>query len=163
MPLPSQQADDPIFEDHKDATFYGFFLQAEHVITEAQLVIDSSPNAELISVEQTVQQLNAIKTVLLNIYDPFTIVDEQDQLVQVVEHYICPLAEFLATPEPSNGFGVGHEQPQGQGRLRYVLDLDRAYCLHQLGILWSNIVDAMEVDRKTLYNHFKKECISTTQ
>jgi AraC-like DNA-binding protein len=163
MPIYSQPDSNPLFDKHEDATFRGFFLQAERVITEAQFIIDSLPNAEVPAVERAIRQLNAVKTVLLNIDDPFTTEDEQSQLTCIIQHYLSPLEAYLVAPEPANGFGVKQAQPQGWGRPRYLLDLDRAYHLHQLGISWTDIADAMGVDRKTLYHHFKREGRSTAR
>jgi hypothetical protein len=164
LSLMSQEAHTGSFDrtNSHDAAHH-FFMESHRIATEAQFIIDSLPNAEIPAVERIVRQLDSIRTILLSLNDPATTPDETEQLLQFVQYLLTPLKSFLATPPPPANSNVPREFPDTRGRSRYILDLDHAHELHQLGNTWEDIADAMGVTRQTLYNHMAHAGRSTSR
>ncbi|EJF59965.1 hypothetical protein DICSQDRAFT_44550, partial [Dichomitus squalens LYAD-421 SS1] len=57
-----------------------FYIESHRIATEAQFIIDSLPNAEIATVEQIVQQLDAIRDILLHIDDNLAEPDELEDV-----------------------------------------------------------------------------------
>jgi hypothetical protein len=129
-----------------------FFMESHWITTEAQFIIDSLPNVEFPAVECIVRQLDSIRTILLNLNDPATTPDETEKLLQFVYTLLTPLEAFLVTPPLANA-NVPHDFLDTRGCPQYILDLDHAHELHQLGNTWNNIASTMGVTRQMLYNH----------
>lgn len=140
-----------------------FFMESHHIATEAQFIIDSLPNAENAAVERIVRQLDAVRTILLCLDDVATTQDEGDELVAYVNHLLTPLEAFLsAPPEPAN-LNVPCNHTGSRGRPPFILDLERAQELHNLGNSWESIADSMGISRQTLYAHMAAHGLSTTR
>ena len=77
-----------------------FLVEAHHIPTEATLIINSLPNAELAVVERIVHQLDAIREILLHLDDPYSLPEELEELVSHVDNLLIPLETYLASPPP---------------------------------------------------------------
>ena len=140
-----------------------FFLESHRIATEAQFVIDSLPNADIPAVERAVRQLDSIRSILLSLNDPATTPDETEQLLHFVHYLLTPLEAFLANPPPPAHTNIPREFTDTRGRPRYILDLEHAHELHNLGNTWKGIADAMGVARQTLYSHMTAAGRSTAR
>lgn len=161
MPLQSQPASPSLSAEQED-TLHQFFIESHRIATEAQFIIDSLPNADIPAVERILGQLNALLSIFISIDDPYSTLDERENLVLLTQHLIQPLQTFLDTPPPPAHTNIPRDNTGSRGRPSYILDLDRAIGLHTLGNTWDDIAAAMGTTRRTLYNHLRKAGISTT-
>lgn len=148
----------------EDAT-NAFFLHADHMVRDAQFIVDSLPNVEIFSVERALRQLHAIHLVLLNLDDEWLTDEEILGLTQTVLNVSQPLQLFYDAPPPPRNVGtstIPSESPSG-GRPKYDIDLAEAFRLHGLGNSWESVSDAMGVSRRTMYYHLKKAGLSTAR
>ncbi|KAF7310168.1 Integrase catalytic domain-containing protein [Mycena indigotica] len=146
---------------HDGDSFGRFLLHAEQITREARFVLDSIPNVEFFAVERSLRHLRAAKQVLTETEDIWLVGEERTGLVNLVDSLINPLAEFLAAPPPASNAGVPVAASGGRGRPRFVLDLERAIDLHNLGNTWEDVATAMGVARITLYRHLDEAGLST--
>ena len=123
--------------DNHDATHH-FLMESHHIATEAQFIIDSLPNAENAAVEWIVCQLKAIHTILLSLDDVATSQEKSVQLVAYVNHLLTPLEAYLSTPPQPANLNVPSNYTRSRGRPPFILDLERAQELHNLGNSWES-------------------------
>jgi hypothetical protein len=146
-----------------NTTLQRFFLECQHIATEAQFIIDSLPNAEEPAVERILHQLDAIRTILFNLHDPATTEADKENLIAFILHLMAPLQRHLTEPPPPVNASIPRASTSSVGRPAYILDLDRAIGLHQLGNTWEDIATAMGVTRQTLYNHMHEAGLATAR
>lgn len=139
----TNQYDDPHF----------FFMECHRIAMESQFIVDSLPNAETPAVERAVRQLDSIRTILLGLHDPSSTPEEIAKLLTSVQTLQSPLQVYLDNPPPPRNTNVPLLNKNRPGRPQYILDLDRAHELHQLGNTWAAISTAMGVSRQTMYTH----------
>lgn len=139
----------------RDQTHY-FLTEAHTLTSRAKFIIQSLPIAEIGAVESMVHKLYAVRTIIRTIDDPHSTPDELEHLADYVESCIRPLEQFLEFPPPPPSANIPRTYTGQAGRPTYNLDLDRAILLHNLGLSWKSIADAMGCSRKTMYNHLIK-------
>lgn len=140
------------------------FLMHCHTITiDAQFIISSFPNADHAAVERITHQLDAIRTILSTLDDETTSEETRNSLLDFVTELLHPLEQFLTHPPPPANSLVPLIHTGRPGRPRYVLDLDRAILLHDLGNTWQGVAYAMGVTRQTLYNRLNEAGLSTAR
>ncbi|KAJ3901637.1 hypothetical protein F5879DRAFT_924467 [Lentinula edodes] len=133
-----------------------FFAEAHVLTSEAKFVINALPNAEMRAVESLVHKLYAVRSILRDIDDTNSNPDELEHLGDYVESLIRPLETFVDSPPPAPSTKIPIHHTGQWGRPAYVLDLDRAILLHNLGLSWESIAHAMGCTRQTIYNHLEK-------
>jgi hypothetical protein len=153
---------DSASHENHDAVHH-FFMESHKITTEAQFIIDSLPNADLAAVERTVHRLDAIRLILSNLNDPLSSAEKLEELTSYIMNLLIPLEIFLNHPPPSATSNVPRHYSEQKGRPTYLLDLDRANLLHELGNTWKDIAKAMGVSRSTLYNHMASAGRSTAR
>jgi hypothetical protein len=141
---------------------HSFLIHAGRILQETQFIIDSIPNVETFSVERALRQLHAIHFVLSNMEDDWLEQSEIDALVDTVIAAGVSLENFQQAPPVSRNIGTSRAASTG-GRPRYVIDLDRAIELHDMGNPWDSVADAMGVCRSTLYNHLERANLSSAR
>lgn len=140
-----------------------FLREAGKIASNAQLVIDSFPNAEWAAAERSLRQLLAVLTVLFHFDDPLTSDETLEQLKEFTSGLITRLDTFLSAPPVRRNMDTAKEHTGRKGRPRYALDIERAIALHGLGNSWKEVADAMGVTRPTLYNHMRRAGLSTSR
>jgi predicted DNA-binding protein (UPF0251 family) len=140
-----------------------FFMRAHTITQEAWFVVTSLPNAELDAVEMSIHRLEAIRTILANLDDPHCTPESRQHLTDYVNGLLVPLEQFLHTPQPIPSAFVRRERTGRPGRPRYIIDLERAMLLHDLGNAWREVADAMGVGRRTIYNHLAEAGLSSAR
>ncbi|KAF7311731.1 Integrase catalytic domain-containing protein [Mycena indigotica] len=141
-------------DPHAGQNFGNFLIHADQMVREARFVLESLPNVESFAVERSLRQLTAARRVLQQSNDPWLDRTEVEDLLSLVDNLIRPLSEFLVTPPPPQNLGTQTE-PSGGGRPRYVLDLEDALRLHDLGNSWEDVSHAFGVSRVTMYRHLQ--------
>ncbi|RDX40695.1 hypothetical protein OH76DRAFT_1450524 [Lentinus brumalis] len=70
-----------------------FFIEAHRIVTEANFVVTSLPNAEIAAVERSVHQLEAIREILLHIDqdDPHSPPEDIEHLLSYLDDLLLPL------------------------------------------------------------------------
>jgi hypothetical protein len=134
---------------------HSFLIHAGRILQEIQFIIDSLPNVETFSVERALRQLHAIHYVLNNMEDEWLEQDEIDALTDSVIAAGVSLEIFQATPPAPRNIGTSLAASTG-GRPRYVIDLERAIELHDMGNTWDSVADALGVCERTLYYHLSR-------
>lgn len=150
----------------QDEAFDGphqFFMEAHRITIEAQFIVAALPTADSQAVERITLQLDAIRTILLSLQDTGTDEADIEHLVLYVSSLLRPLEAFLAAPPVPSSSRVPRTESDAPGRPSYLLDLDRAQRLHELGNTWEDIASAMGVTRQTLYNHMAANGLSTAR
>lgn len=142
---------------------HNFLMEAHRISQEAQFIVDSLPNAEQKAVERVTHQLSAMRTILSTLDDPHSDPESLEALMNFVQDLILPLDDFLLNPPPPASTHIPLKRTGGRGRPSYVLDLDRALLLHDLGNTWDDIAKAIRVVRRTLYYHMEREGLSTAR
>lgn len=148
---------------HDSDSVHRFLMESHKITIEAQFIIDSLPNAETPAVERIVHQLGAIQTLLSNLNDPWTSEARRTTLIDHTNSLLLPLEHFLNNPPPPPSDRTRRSYTGLAGRPTYVLDLNRAVLLHNLGNTWKDISKALGVSRSTLYNHMDAAGISTAR
>jgi hypothetical protein len=143
--------------------FHHFFMECHKIGIEAQFLVDALPNADQAAVERAVHQLDAIRTILSNLDDPQSSAEQLAELITYVTNLLLPLESHLHHPPPPPASNLPRNYTNRRGRPGYVLDLDRANLLHDLGNTWSDVANAMQVSRRTLYNHMATTGRSTAR
>jgi hypothetical protein len=140
-----------------------FFLHADHMVRDAQFIVDSLPNVERFSVERALRQLHAIHLVLVNLDDNWLDPNKINGLIHNVTNISHTLQNFYDAPPAPRDIGTPTIPSTGRGRPRYDVDLDEALRLHDLGNSWESVAEAMGVTQKTLYSHLERAQLSTTR
>ncbi|KAF7372343.1 Integrase catalytic domain-containing protein [Mycena venus] len=138
---------------------HSFLIHAGKILSEVQFIIDSILNVEPVSVEHGLRQLHAIHYVLTNMEDEWLAQSEIDNLIETVLTAGLALEQFQNAPAPPRNVGTVRDISTG-GRPRYIIDLDRAIELHDMGNGWDAVADALGVCRRTLYYHLERAGIS---
>lgn len=140
-----------------------FLMESHNICVEAQFVVDSLPNAELPAVERSTHQLSAIRQIVAIIDDDNITETHREELLAAVNDLLRPLEDFIANPPPPVAAFIPRDHTGLPGRPRYILDLERAHLLHDLGNGYEDIARAMGVSRATLYRHFDDAGIPTSR
>ncbi|GLB34620.1 hypothetical protein LshimejAT787_0201850 [Lyophyllum shimeji] len=138
-------------------------MESHKICSEAQFIIDSLPNVELVAVERVTHQLSAICTILSGLEDPATSTERKEALHSYVTSLLLPLEDFIAEPPAPKNINIPLHHTDKRGRPSYILDLNRAVLLHNLGNTWKDIAEAMNVSRSTLYNHMASAGFATSR
>ena len=138
-------------------------MECHKISTEAQFIVDSLPNAETPAVERVTHQLDAIREILTGLTDPHLHGAALDDLISYVVSLMEPLEAFLSHPPPPARAHIPRNQTSGPGRPAYILDLQRAILLHDLGNSWTEVATAMGVSRSTIYNHLNAAGLSSAR
>ncbi|KAF7354472.1 Integrase catalytic domain-containing protein [Mycena venus] len=138
---------------------HSFLIHAGKILSEVQFIIDSIPNVEPFSVERGLRQLHAIHYVLTTMEDEWLAQSEIDNLIETVLTAGLALEQFQNAPAPPRNVGTVRDISTS-GRPRYIIDLDRAIELHDMGNGWDAVADALGVCRRTLYYHLERAGIS---
>ncbi|KAJ3846014.1 hypothetical protein EV368DRAFT_89703 [Lentinula lateritia] len=133
-----------------------FFAEAHVLTSEAKFVINALPNAEMRAVESLVHKLYAVRSILWDIDDTSSNPDELEHLGDYVKSLIRPLETFVDSPPSAPSTNIPIHCTGQRGHLAYLLDLDYAILLHNLGLSWDSIAHAMGCTRQTIYNHLEK-------
>lgn len=149
-------------ERHEDP-FHHFFMESHKICSEAQFIISSLPNVEQPAVERATHQLDAIRTILSNLNDEKTSPEQASDLLEYINNLLLPLENFLNNPPPPPSSTIPLHHTDTPGRPTYIIDLDRANLLHDLGNTWKDIAGVMGVTRSTLYNHMARTGRSTAR
>lgn len=136
----------------------GIINEAEQISMEAASALDKMPFCDQLLIESSLRKLQALVAVLNGI----TSLEHQQILSQVMEHIIQKIAA-LGEVQHSELRPQPEQQPSGikGGRPRFILDLQSAVSLHDLGISWKSIAETLGISRTTLYNHLKLAGLST--
>jgi hypothetical protein len=142
-----------------------FWEQTEKIFRDCQFVLGSMPNVELFSLERAIKLLEALVFVADH---PPTILPispsdalhlkakAMDIISQLLElRQAVAEAEAYSTPAAT-------QEPEGRGRPKLLINLRLAVELHNLGNSWSDVSDALGCSRRSLYNHLKRQGISTS-
>ncbi|KAF9003593.1 hypothetical protein BDQ17DRAFT_482009 [Cyathus striatus] len=136
--------------------------RAQRFLQDGKFVLSSIPNADRKVAEHSVRQLQATKSILLDINDSHLLSKEElIHCVFLIDEVLQPLEEFLRSPEPVQMPQATTESERNGGNsrtgpLRFDLNLDRAIQLHDMGNTWEDIAGAIGVCRKTLYTHLSR-------
>ncbi|KAI5885431.1 uncharacterized protein SCHCODRAFT_02557851, partial [Schizophyllum commune H4-8] len=88
---------------------------------------------------------------------------ERTDLIDHVQALLSPLEEFLRTTPFLPNLFIPREYTGKRGRPRYILNLERAIALHDLGNSWEDVATAMGVARSTLYEHMDRAGLSSAR
>ncbi|KAJ3860583.1 hypothetical protein EV359DRAFT_85180 [Lentinula novae-zelandiae] len=135
---------------------HAFFSECHTLTSQAKFTINALSNAEVGAVKSLIHRLYAIRSILRDVDDPTSNSEELEHLCDYVDSYLWPLEAFIDNPHPPPSTNIPKNQTGQRGRPSYSLDLNRAILLHNLGLSWVSIADAMGCCRKTLYNHLEK-------
>lgn len=118
------------------------FLHCGNVLQEARFIQGSIPNVDDNPVEGILRQLHSVHKILEDLDDPWLTTEELKSLVALILDVAAPLQQWLDRPKEKHH---PHSNPneKGNGRPRYILDLDRAIELHDMELSWKQIADAM--------------------
>lgn len=139
---------------------HSFLIHAGQILREIQFIIDSIPNVESFSIERAIRQLHAIHHVLSNTEDDWLEQSEIDALLDTVIAAGVSLENFQQAPPVPRNIGTSRAASTG-GRPQYIIDLDRAIELHEMGNTWASVADAMGVCERTLYYHLERANLSS--
>src|ERR1700761_2392230 len=142
--------------------FQRFLRQADKVVKDARFVADSMPNVEPFAVERALRRLQAVHDILTGTQDPWLKPGEVSSLVDCVISLGQELEAFQAAGPPPRNIGTS-TLPSTGGRPRYDLDLQQAIHLHDMGIPWLSVADALGVSRGTLNSHLKDAGLSSAR
>lgn len=142
---------------------YQFFIQATVIIRHAQSIINSAPNIDRSSIEQCLAQLEAVRIALHSLEDGFTTSDEQQELIGITTHFIIQLEALYEDPTETTSIPLPTQHTGQRGRPAYILDLELALHLHDLGNTWQDIATAIGCTRQTIYNHLNEAGLSSSR
>ncbi|KAF7353177.1 Ethylene-and jasmonate-responsive plant defensin [Mycena sanguinolenta] len=152
-----------IMADETEDSVRHFLMECHKISIEAQFIVDSLPNAETPAVERVTHQLDAIQEILVGLNDPYLHGEDLDSLILYVTSLLSRLEDFLACPPLPAHAHIPRQHRSGRGRPAYVLDLQRAILLHDLGNPWDDVAKAMGVSRATIYNHLQAAGLSSAR
>lgn len=132
-------------------------------MNNAQFVVDALPNADGGSIERSLRMLQLVKDALQDLDDPWIEESDIEAMLASISRVETPLEEFQSMPSPQHNTGTSTYQTNSPGRPSYVLDLDRAVELHDLGNSWKAVADALGVSRSTLYAHLDRNQLSSSR
>ncbi|KAJ3567916.1 hypothetical protein NP233_g6054 [Leucocoprinus birnbaumii] len=133
---------------------FEFLQQTNTIFSDARHLTSTLPNVERFAVERSLRLLHAVKAVSTRLGNQLSSAEDISLLHKIADSLILPLQHYLDTTEENPRPQASTIPSDGtQGRPRFIIDLEHALHLHNLGNTWKSIAEATGVSRCTLYRH----------